>query len=116
MICPNCNKHNTIIFFNEDILCVHCNEINKIHCNVCQDCGFVWKDNEGQLVNDITFEDETLKELLEGVEIALTEEFDENLSTMGEVIHRCLRCETISYEIKQGLYHCPECSFEWEII
>jgi len=34
--------------------------------------------------------------------------------TMQEVLHRCLKCNTLALEIKPKLYHCPECSFEWE--
>jgi acetyl-CoA carboxylase beta subunit len=37
-------------------------------------------------------------------------------NTMQEIIHKCLRCDTISYEIQPQLYHCPDCGFEWEVI
>lgn len=36
--------------------------------------------------------------------------------SMGEIIHRCLHCNTVSYEKEERLWHCPECGFEWETI
>ena len=37
-------------------------------------------------------------------------------TTMQDLVHRCLRCETISYEVKPRHYHCPDCGFEWEVL
>ena len=37
-------------------------------------------------------------------------------SSMQEIIHKCLRCDTTAFEIGPKLYHCPDCGFEWEVI
>lgn len=36
--------------------------------------------------------------------------------SMSDVVHKCIRCETRSFEKEKGLWHCPECGFEWEVI
>jgi ribosomal protein L37E len=36
--------------------------------------------------------------------------------TMQEVIHKCLRCNAIAYEIQSQSYYCSHCGFEWEVI
>lgn len=36
--------------------------------------------------------------------------------SMKDMIHKCLRCGSISYEAKPEFYHCPECGFEWEVV
>ena len=117
MNCPNCNKDSTIEFFNECIPCVHCNKINTLSYNVCPDCGFVWKKSEdNKNIIGMVFGDDDIKLILKDTDYVFSEDFFEKKPTMDDVIHRCLRCETVSYEVKEKLYHCPECGFEWEII
>lgn len=36
--------------------------------------------------------------------------------TMGEVIHKCIRCNGVVFEVEEGVFICPHCGFEWEIL
>lgn len=113
MNCINCGSSSTGIFYNEIIPCGHCNEDNEIVHYSCRDCGVIWKaiGNKHVLMGDPD-EEQLLNDLVKSFMTFIVEP----KSTMQEVIHKCLRCGTISYEIQPQLYHCPDCSFEWEVI
>jgi hypothetical protein len=118
MKCLNCNKDNIIVFFNEVVPCAHCHEDNDISYNVCEDCGLVWKSIDGQALSGVIFSEPELGGMLgDSFEKFMNfVEEAEPIGTMDEVIHKCLRCNTISFEVEPRLYHCPECGFEWEVI
>jgi DNA-directed RNA polymerase subunit RPC12/RpoP len=119
MKCVNCGKENAVTFFTELIPCSHCNKDNSITYNVCQDCNSVWKAIDGKPLTEMLFSEAELSDLLGDTfgSIVGFIEFEEGIEgTMNEVVHRCIRCDTQAYEVKPGLYHCPDCSFEWEIL
>jgi hypothetical protein len=43
---------------------------------------------------------------------------DKNKYTMAEMIHRCLRCDKVAYEVGDGVFKCfdDKCGFGWEVI
>ena len=43
---------------------------------------------------------------------------EKNDHAMTKMIHKCLRCNKMAYEISNGLFKCSnvECGFEWEVI
>jgi len=118
MECLNCQGTDVITFFNEIITCSHCKEDNNVSYNVCQTCGLIWKAVDDQPISESVFTELELGEMLGGS----LDKFMENIShetastgTMNEIVHKCLRCETISYEVAPCFYRCPECRFEWEV-
>ena len=36
--------------------------------------------------------------------------------TMEGVVHKCIRCDSTVFEIDNGVFTCPHCGFEWEIL
>jgi hypothetical protein len=95
----------------------------------------MWKSVDGQVINNsydvnmhpdsVIIDGELLDEMPTAEEIdKMIDEFESFMEaseagepkTMSDVVHRCLRCETISYEVKPRFYHCPDCGFEWEVL
>lgn len=111
MNCVSCKSKNSNTFFTEVVSCSHCNKDNNIAYHACQDCGLIWKSVDNKIMENIMFTDPDLGQLLSN---SLDENYTNN--SMNEIIHKCLRCNTIAFEIKHNLYHCPDCSFEWEVI
>lgn len=35
--------------------------------------------------------------------------------TMFELVFKCIKCDSIAYEVEKGSYYCPKCGFKWEI-
>jgi len=43
-----------------------------------------------------------------------TEEFP--YRTMDEVVHRCLKCNSVAFEVMPESFVCSFCGFEWETL
>ena len=112
MNCINCGSKELNTFFTETLPCSHCDEINEIAYHACEVCGMVWRSIGNKISDDIMFYGPDLASFLS--ELPTPENINNN--SMQEIIHRCLRCNTVSFEIGTKLYHCPDCSFEWEVI
>jgi hypothetical protein len=121
MECCVCKNKNAVIFSVEKVPCSHCGEDTEILYNMCDNCGAVWKSIGDEIVECIT---EKLSDEMKN----LTDMFEDEVSsvrvidlnppkgTMCELVHKCLRCNTRSYEAGPGYYRCPDCGFEWEVI
>lgn len=123
MNCCVCDSPNTEVFSIEKVPCTKCGELTELMYNVCRECGAVWKSVDGKVI-DCTFaelgEATTIIENMfdifkDGITDISVYKYN-NQGTMSEVVHRCLRCDTVSYEILPNLFHCPECCFEWELL
>lgn len=115
MICVNCGSENISSFFTELIPCGHCDEINEINYNVCKECSLVWKSVGDQPVEGTVFSDPGLGDMIGDTLDEFMQLIGDSPGTMHEVVHHCLKCNTISYEIKPQFFHCPDCGFEWEV-
>lgn len=118
MKCINCGNKDTVKVFEEEIRCEDCGAEYVVDHYVCEECNLIWKaiDNEfveGMILPGINLYEEVaeLLDLDEDETIASGED-----QSMNALMHRCLQCNTIAYEKKENLWHCPECSFEWETI
>lgn len=132
MDCMHCGSTDTAIFFVEKIPCSHCDEITNLIYETCNDCNLMWKSVDGEVLNNSFDSMEEIDSPLDfDMELPTEEELDEMIrefesiieatemseaTTMQDMIHRCLRCETVSYEVKPRHYHCPDCGFEWEVL
>ena len=122
MKCINCGSEDILSFFTEHIPCSHCGEMNEISYNTCQDCGLIWKAIDGEIINGAVFTEPEIGNMLDDAMSSFMGWVDgipEEASppgTMEEVVFKCLKCNTIAYEIDPNVYHCPECGFEWEVI
>lgn len=41
---------------------------------------------------------------------------DYTRKSMSSYIHKCMHCNSMSYEIEEGKYMCGKCGFIWEVI
>ena len=135
MNCIHCGSADTVVFYIERIPCSHCNETTELVYEACNDCNLMWKSVDGNVLNNSfdvmeTLDDliidgdlleempteEELKKMFEEFEAVIDAAEYSDAKSMKDMIHRCLRCETVSYEINPKHYHCPDCGFEWEIL
>lgn len=126
MKCIECNSDKAITILIEIFPCIHCNKDINMEYNLCPDCGATWKTMNGKLFDGSTIADANLDELL-GVDGEIDDFFESLVSnlekdllsadenSMRSLIHRCLKCNSIAYEVDENLYRCPNCGFEWEI-
>ena len=84
---------------------------------VCRKCGKVWREIAGIVpAEDFMFDEvEMLSLLPSDVFDALTETAVN--TSMLDLVHRCIKCQTIAFEVEVGMYKCSdsECGFEWEV-
>lgn len=124
--CINCGGEYQS-FFDEEIPCTHCDETIVVDYKICKSCGMVAKFVDDQLISGAAFSNEDTQqlfgndvdELVNMFERAVAEIENDGTSapkSMSDVVHKCIRCETRSFEKEKGLWHCPECGFEWEVI
>ena len=138
MICFNCGSKQDAVFFKEEFPCAHCNEINVIEYNLCPDCGLMWKSVNGIPIGDSQMNMHDLGDLAEilasgpdswpkdiDVENISTkaneyleklEKMDRGEASMGDYIHRCIKCDSTAVDVNDGRYKCTDCGFEWEVV
>lgn len=119
MICCACDSDNTVIFSKEYIPCKHCGEDTDIIYGACNNCGAIWKSVDGQVIECIAknIPSGKLSEIIDSQPTAVQViDLEPKKGTMSEMIHHCIRCDASAYEVGNGLYKCPECGFEWEVI
>jgi len=118
MDCINCEGEGKV-FAIESYPCTHCGERLNMEYYMCADCGLVWRTIDGVVDKDSLFtEEERVDFEVDGMERALNDLIQrrEPARSMNEFINRCLNCNALSYEVKQGSYECSECGFRWEVI
>jgi len=117
MNCVTCGSENISVFFSETIPCTSCNEANVISFQICNDCGVIWKAVNDVLLKGTAFVDPELSSFISD-KIVDNPEFDNWFDTkvditMDEVVHRCLKCNAISFESKPNVFCCSSCDFTW---
>ena len=117
--CINCGGSEFTNFFTEEIPCSHCDEITEVKYVMCNTCG---------MLSGALFTDADTQQLFQTNVADLIDLFNNVIgegepagvagpaTTMSDMLHSCIRCNTKSYEKNKGLWHCPECGFEWEVI
>lgn len=120
MECVSCEGKGKV-FAVESYPCSHCNEKLVMEYYMCEACGLVWRTIDGIVDQDSLFTEEDRGDFeADGMEQALSELMMRKDATrsMDECINRCLRCNSISYEVKKGSFKCSDsdCGFEWEVI
>jgi len=117
MDCLMCGNPNALLVFTEVVHCDCCSEPNELMYYACRNCGIICTVLDGELIDsseELPLPFKTImQELLDNAEYDLSDICTEK--TPLEIMHKCIKCETLSYEIKPNLYHCPDCGFEWEI-
>ena len=136
MKCFKCEDGKESAFFSEKFPCHSCEEPNVIEYNLCPDCGWMWRS-----INDVPAEGSEMHledmgdfmSMMFGEQPELTEEeqeimdnitehmekvtkMDSGEATMGDYIHKCLKCNSTAVDVNDGVYECRDCGFDWEII
>lgn len=124
MKCMYCGEDDSVTILVESLPCKHCGGEIRIEYNVCKQCGLAWKTVDGEVVENTTFFDMGLDELFGDEFLADEFEFDIPFmsphkiesSHMSDYVHKCLKCQTICFEIEENRWECPKCGFSWEVI
>lgn len=114
MFCINCGSSNVTNIFAENYICSKCGDTNIVEYYSCAACNIIWKAIDGELVDKKLFFLSALSP--ETAKICKLMSDNTEGRSMSEIIHRCLHCNTVSYEKEERVWHCPECGFEWEVI
>ena len=123
MICVNCELDSDTVFSTELYPCA-CGDNVIVEYNACKQCGTVWKSVNGDPMDNGSihmsklFGDDgaVFMDLLSELEGVIGTGDVGTATTMEECLDRCVECNAISYEIMPGLFKCPECKVEWEVI
>jgi len=122
MKCFNCDNDEDSCVFGELYNCDHCDGKNLIEYNSCSKCRISWKSVNGRVIENSIFSEEDLLEVfnggLEDIFNKISKQLFVDDSSMSGMIHRCLKCNAISYEVRNGKYRCSNsnCGFEWEVV
>lgn len=120
MSCLNCNSEDSItVVFEENINCSECGTNNKVLYCFCNECGLIYKELNGQVVEGFILDATKASNIFnidaDFQEIDLSNKVDK-AESMQDVVHKCIRCGNISYEKDENYYVCPNCGFEWEVM
>lgn len=111
MMCVNCDNKNTKKIFEEEL-----QGEGIIGYYICEECNLVWTALNNEFIVGVISSGVGFYEgIVELLGLGKANIIDENQS-MDSFIHRCLKCNTFSYEKEKNLWCCPECGFEWEMI
>lgn len=129
--CINCNGEDFIEVAIEELPCSHCGGTVKIDYVVCNTCGMIAKVVDGVVVSGALFDIQGLTgadtpdiaaifedSVITTFKIGVPEGHggDDKNSSMFDLVHRCLKCNSVAFEKKANLWHCPDCGFEWETL
>jgi predicted nucleic acid-binding Zn-ribbon protein len=120
--CIECGSSYVDQYYEEVVPCSHCGENTVIDYFACSECGIMWKEVDGIVIDNSKSAMKELDEFFDtDVFSEAVEFFDEELlkldkpKSMQDLVHKCIKCNTVAYEVKPGKFHCPDCGFEWEI-
>lgn len=139
MICLNCESEFFSVIYAEVYPCAHCGEDLIIEFCSCTKCGTLWRAVNGEIIKESVVTTDDLinaltplndfvsrtesemtseeKEFLKRIEEELIkhDKIETDQASMGDMIHRCMKCETIVDEVRPGVFECPACEFSWEV-
>lgn len=133
MNCIKCGSEEaTDTYFIEVLPCPYCDEGIEIKYHICHECNITWKTVNDEVISMADFDDgmppgltdEDLLQAFSAIDGRLVKFSMDNIDgvptgpAMGELLHRCIRCGSIAFEVSSKRWRCndPECQFEWEIV
>lgn len=127
MSCIECGSDKATVVFIEVFPCNHCNGELHLEHNLCPECGIGWKTLDGEVVECVTVLNSNLDDFFSDFDeqgdvtdmiFNYLDSLNHGSDSMNSYVHRCLRCNSIAFEIGEELYRCsdPECGFEWEVV
>lgn len=142
MICLNCNSEDYEVTMSESFQCSHCDGYIFIEYCMCKECSSIWRaidgvideknvvspedlmgmiGDNGPLSGMMTIDADAIdmhdEDFLKRIEEEIMKHDNKSDSaTMADLVHKCMKCQAVAYEIKPGFYECVECGFSWEVI
>lgn len=119
-MCPGCKQNTGQVMHGEVIPCPHCRDDIVIEYLSCP-CRYSWREINGIFLDGGRIEVDGLEGLIQGItefiEAYDLEDSEYTPSSMTEMIHRCLKCGSLSMKIHTNpdVYKCTACDFEWEV-
>jgi len=117
MKCPNCSCNNIEPFYIEKMPCSHCKELIEIAYYICPNCdgaaSTAWKVIDGEVFDKVTISEESFDLVGESI-FSNAGGSEEEVSSMCDMLHKCIKCGAIAYESEPGFYRCSVCNFKWE--
>jgi hypothetical protein len=108
MNCVACKDGHVETMLVEHYPC-KCGDTISIEYLACFECGALWRALDGEYVKDSLMLPDTLEDE-NGFQVS------ESPTTMGGLIHKCVKCNSVCYEVGFDMYKCSLCGFEWEVI
>ena len=122
MKCLRCDNEDLMRFMDDTIDCCDCGtKLHYVHY-LCSNCGMSWKTVNDNVVtkSDLQAMFVNLMEYMGNLEneTRKADAIKEGTANMVDYIHKCIKCQSVSYEERPGTYRClnPECEFEWEVL
>ena len=121
MNCVDCNKESDTVFYREVYPCSTCGDLTIVEYNACKYCGTVWKTANGHPMDPAKTKIKDFAEILDNKDFKdffdyIGKHDNEIAASMDQCVHRCLKCNTVAFEIAEGTYKCASCGFEWEAV
>ena len=123
MICNTCGSSDIEDFSTENIECCTCGGNVPIVHTTCRECGSVWKSINGKVMDSVTCNNLDLPaglfDFMTSIDIsAFTVELvaSKGINDTKDLMHECLRCGFVAYEVTPNSFQCSECGFEWEVV
>jgi len=116
MECPACGSEEVYKFVDEIFECGSCGEVNTLSVAVCATCGTFWKEFNGAPVEGTCLTKQDLSHMSKHIaEVLDKHEENSGKASMYDVVHKCIRCDSVAYDLGDGNFECPDCGFTWEI-
>ena len=127
--CPECGDDNGTVMHEDKFPC-KCGETVTVRYHGCM-CGFSWRTSDDIFVDGMKIDIDELQSIMENADNffeglqnleGITLQVDPfhipaKFGNMSDMIHKCIKCNEVAVEKKDGLYECsdPECGFSWEV-
>ncbi len=130
MKCFECDNMEDCTMASEGIYCPHCDESITSDLNMCKECGLFWKSVNDNIVDKTIFRlppellsTDSLIDIASDMgirpasfEIDAGDGTSRSIKSMSDFIHKCIKCNGVCYEEREGLYKCVDCGFELEVV
>lgn len=117
MSCVSCSYVGNTVFFTEEYPC-KCGDTVVVSYNMCPSCGSFWRSCNGDILDEVdVINSIELRDMIIGNDVTIDDCFVEQGDlTMEDCIIRCVKCNSVAYEISTNKYKCSECPAEWEVL
>lgn len=120
--CIKCKDMEARPFLVEPIKCNKCDDITYIIYFKCSKCNTVWKSVNDVVVSFIHAIDLDKLPIIQDLADTINKpkvipsnfKITPEVDSMVNLVTKCIRCNSIAFEIEEGIWKCPKCNFEWD--